>query len=471
MTRPFRTRGPVHAATRTNGGGLPRRLRTAKRAALLLLLSAFASPLVAQHAEVFYDHRPGPAGDNRLRYLLPGERRSTNPVNDAMHPGRPGLLEVGQGREACFVVENANPLLYTYSLGKKSITVEAPAGLAEIIAGLSGLLKDAGLPLTPVEAAKVMGFRESADLDLLDLYAAQVTALADSAARLEGLKQQSDDLVSLAPLFTRARQLDAAIRAHDSEAKAIFARGVIATTPEPRARMFRLIKVAHETAVKQAAALAAEFKTAEAAPPPRLCATMEESRLRLTLNVAPKAKPKEGEKSARPVEVVAEFDVDPVSTKTFEVVPAVLVSFGVTDASRFALRDNVITQTRDRRSIVSPGVMAMGRLGASPVWGAIGVSSGRDKADAFLGLVVRGGPSIVGSRLMIGAGFTLARVVTDLKAGRVGEPLPADVKKLDDLLAYDYRPGASVVFSLTGLAIGGDKSAGGSKPARPNSPE
>lgn len=431
-----------------------------------LPLSAVVRPAAAQHAEVFYDHRPGTAGDDRVRYLLPGERRSANPVNDAMHAGHPGRIEVAKGSEACFVVLNANPLLYSYSLGKKAVTVEAPAGLGEIITGLSGLLKTLG-----GMSLNFAGDPEHADADadgLIWRYTSEIVTLSAFAPSLDSLKRESDDEPDLSAVFRRVRQREAELLEAQQHATARYDSALKAAKgDEGRLNTIRLLRSVHESAVKQATALVKEFKAAESAPPPRLCATLESSRLRLTLNVAPKFKPREGERAARPADVVLEFDADPVSVERFEVLPAWFVGFSVSGAMRFSLRDNVIGQGSDRRPISSPGVLALGRVGDSPVWGAIGISNGRDQADAFLGLVLRGGPSIVGSRLLIGGGLTLARVVTDLKSGRVGEALPADVKKLDDLFVYEYRPGASVVFSLTGLAIGGGSKtpSGGAPPA------
>ena len=83
------------------------------------------------------------------------------------------------------------------------------------------------------------------------------------------------------------------------------------------------------------------------------------------------------------------------------------------------------------------------------------MSKGRENADIFFGLVLRGGASVIGSNLIIGAGLTLSNVATGLSKGEVGKPLPAEVSSLDDIVKRSLRPGAAVVFSLSGLSLGG----------------
>ena len=105
-------------------------------------LTVSPGPLSAQalpgSVVVFYDHRPGKAPiEQRTSYLVAGERSSRDQARSERHWSRPAVLEVRKGNSACFVVENANPLLYAYAISSKAITAEAPSGLSDLTTALT----------------------------------------------------------------------------------------------------------------------------------------------------------------------------------------------------------------------------------------------------------------------------------------------------------------------------------------------
>jgi len=91
--------------------------------ASLSVSMSVASSAPAQTAVVYYDHRPGDTtAAQRVTYLLPGEHASLDRAQARRHVGLPPMLNIAQGSSVCVVVENANPLLYSYTAASKTIT-------------------------------------------------------------------------------------------------------------------------------------------------------------------------------------------------------------------------------------------------------------------------------------------------------------------------------------------------------------
>ncbi|MEJ7811493.1 MAG: hypothetical protein WKG32_13860 [Gemmatimonadaceae bacterium] len=97
---------------------LGRRARVARAlTSWFVATTAAASGAAAQRATIFYDHTPA-GGDvsSRLSFRAPGSATRID-----QRPPQP--IEIDQGGQLYFVVEHANPLLYTYAVTTKALTV------------------------------------------------------------------------------------------------------------------------------------------------------------------------------------------------------------------------------------------------------------------------------------------------------------------------------------------------------------
>lgn len=468
-------------------------IRIARRALVIIGLTTPIHVLSGQAPVVFYDHRPGQAPlEQRMGYLLAGERTRRSARDAERHIGRPPMLTVRRGSDACVVVETANPLLYVYAISAKAVTVEQSADLATLIKefGASGLMKPttgAGqIPITSSTSTanaallKTMSAKEQvyvkalvdtinnlrssldvsiavqnaaeASLTSLTEYGKAVADVAKARAQLDELRSGSDRVMDMEALLKAGNAALEVLRAKDKAATAQYG-------PHKGETAYDLLHGVQQEQLTKGVQIAEEFTALENAGDPTFCVTPKDARMRVAVTVAAKYKAREGEKRARPVDTVAFFDVETVDDQRFEVIPAGFVAFGVSEATTFSVADGVVTARPDRSPIVTPGLFALARVADAPLWGALGVSRGREKVDLFFGLAIRGGASVVGSNLVVGAGLTLARVVIGLDKGAVGEALPADVSDLKSILRYGYRPGGAVVFTLSGLALGGSAPA------------
>jgi hypothetical protein len=408
----------------------------------LLLTASFYSillvstELAGQTGLVFYDHRPEPRpgairGEDRMSYIPP--RSALN----SERPGKPPMLEVERGAEVCFEVRNANPLLYTYTIAKRAITVEQPSGLSDLITGFGTIITSHG-------RARVAA---GADGELQQ-YADDVRGLTGLVRQMNEIKLASDALAAID--YGTAFELYREAQAQNQTAERRFE----ANKDDPD---FQLIRSLHTTTWGQIEALHREFRSAQVIGNPRVCTPVQSERLNVSLLATRKHTPKEGELT-RPVDTLASITADPVHGDNFEILPAGMFSFASSGAKEFSLSGGNLQSVDDEAAHFSPGVFAMTRLGpyASPVWATVGLGKGQTAyPDLFLGLTLRGGRSLVGTNVVVGGGFTLSYVpvrVNDKAA--IGQPIPSDIK-LEDVVERSYRPGAGIMFTISGLEIGG----------------
>lgn len=423
-------------------------------------LALSVAPARAQNARVQYDHRPGemPAVA-RTRYLLPGER--TKEGRDAeLHDGPVPLLSVPQGSSACVVVQNANTLLYSYALSQRTVSVESPSGLADLLTGFASAIGAIGSRAGTFGASAIGDTTKESDVsskawqDSLSKYASDVKTLADVASALAKTKTDSDLDIDLSRTLESAKSSKARGEAAHERATRLFENSRQA--PASLRTIFDIIRSQQTMLWTQVETAFREIEQAATLSAPTFCMPIKEQRVELVLTITARTTLSGERKRARPVDSLSIAVVDPLSLKRFELVPAFAVAFGVSGAQRFSVKDGKIEGTRETGPYVTPGIFALGRA-IGPLWGMIGISKGQELADGFIGVVLRGGDSVVGTNLIVGGGLALSSVPTGLKAGAVGQPLPANVQNLTNIVERKHRPGAAIIFTLSGLSLGADK--------------
>ena len=407
--------------------------------ASVLVSMSLASSASAQNAVVYYDHRPGDTTTvRRVTYLLPGEHASVDPAQARRHVGLPPMFNIAQGSRVCIIVENANPLLYTYTAASKTITVEPPAELAPLLMSFTQIIDAVG-------GKKIM-HDEGEDPPLIK-YADSVHRLARIARDLADVKARSDGMVTLAPAAREADSLLRVGRAVNEEATKLF-------NANSKDSVFQLIREVHVSNWNRLQAAAREITDAHAAGDPAFCTAVEANRIRTTLSIVRKVKLGEGQSAARPVRDSATSVVStPISIRVFEVLPAGMFSLEHRDRRRFGVENGVVTSRPDHRALINPGVFALARV-SGPLWGTLGVAKGEATApDLFLGISLHGGESVVGTNMILGFGLSLAQVAVGLKEGSEGAALPANVSDVEKIVDRDYRPGFGLILTVTGLSF------------------
>jgi hypothetical protein len=398
-----------------------------------------ASSAPAQNAVVYYDHRPGDTtAAQRVTYLLPGEHASLDRAQARRHVGLPPMLNIAQGSSVCVVVENANPLLYSYTAASKTITVEPPAELAPLLTSFTQIIDAVG--------GKKFLADEGGDPPLIK-YADSVHRLARIAKDIGDVKARSDGMVTLAPAAREADSLLRVGRAVNEEATKLF-------NANSKDSVFQLIREVHVSNWNRLQAAAREITEAHAAGDPTFCTALEGNRIRTTLSVARKVKLGEGQTAVRPVrDSVTSVVSNPISIRVFEVLPAAMFSVELRDRRRFGVQNGVVTSRPDHRALTNAGVFALARI-SGPLWGTLGVAKGEATApDLFLGFSLRGGESVVGTNMILGFGLSLAQVAVGLKEGSEGAPLPANVSDVEKIIDRDYRPGFGLILTVSGLSF------------------
>ena len=398
----------------------------------------------AQSAIVYYDHRPGDSSIvPRMSYLMPGDRtsRDTNPKE--RHAGLPPALRIPQGSSVCVVVEHANTLLYTYTAASKSVTTEAPTGLASLLSSIVPII-------TAIEkssnARGNLATSRDAEADLLQ-YAREVQHIADIASNLDDVRSETDAEPGLGRAAHAADSLAQVAQTENTSAAKLF-------TAHRSDTVFVLLRDVQTSAFNHITAETQEIRLAAAASDPTFCALLDDSRVRTTLAVTRKFKVASGELPLRPArDSVFSVVSDPLSTRVFELVPAAVLSFDMQGRRRFGIDNGVVRGREDRRPMFNPGILALGRV-AGPLWAAAGVAKGFDVSpDLFVGATLRAGESVIGTNIVVGAGLSVSKVVVGLSEGREGAAVPSDATDLQQIVKREYRTGVGVIFSVSGLSF------------------
>lgn len=414
----------------------------------LILAAAPLAESSAQSATVYYNHRPGKGSvDGRVSYTESGDLASNRRL------GVPPRLIVPKGSKACLLVDYANPLLYSYSLGTKPLTAEAVADLGKIVDALRAVIGIAKAP--GIEAA----------IPTPTIYYGKVALLVELREQVEKERMASDTL-PLETTKTRVAALHARADTVNREANEVFA----GLTADDRTRNAAVILASQQQKAlwEQIAGLRKEVQSAWEESGDPVCTTVTDKALAVTLVVKPRLDSTSGFRSQRPVGNVAAFEVTPSRSDFFEVGFGGLVSAFIDDQQQFGLKDGLVVQTRDRSPKFAPTFFASARASRSSwLWGTIGASADdKGLSAAFFGFATRFGVSIVGPEMTIGVGLSLARVTTGLTTGEVGSPLPQGVDKIDGILKRDLRAGLGVMFTLTGISP--QKKGGGEEPKAGN---
>jgi len=413
-----------------------------KAAALLTYIGLQCYSLAsAQRATVYYDHRPGQSdAEGRISF------QTSEDKGEERRHGTPPRLQVPQGSSACVVVENANPVLYTYSLSSKTLTVEAPADLGKIAAALNVLLG----------FAKARGFAANPKDTLQPAFYYQLVAgLIDDLVAMKSTEMSSDTAAALAAVLRRIDTLY--LRADSSNNRATNIRSKL--SPQAPESPVPLVAAEQEDAWNAIVALRKRFIDAAAKASDPLCAKIDDKVLRITLSIKPALDTGKVFSPRRPIgDSVVTFEAQPVSNVAFEVAVGGLVSTLTSEQSRFAVENGVVVQRSDRTPIFKTTIFALGRAWrGSWLRGAIGASVDDKGASAlFFGLAGKFGVAIVGPELSLGVGLSLARVPVGLTQGSVGMPLPSSVSDVNKVVSTALRPGLGVSFTLTGVQFGGN---------------
>jgi len=397
---------------------------------------------LAQEATVFVRHPLKNSGKKpvvQLEYQLPGER------TDERHAGDPPLLLVPQGSQACFSVERANPLLYTYTVGSKILKVETPDTVSRILKQLLALAPRAVVPGQGFFAPDTVGTSGP-----IGQYAATVGQLFRIRTEMEALKLSSDSASNLVELAKAGIML--ASEAADTNTVAEDA--YKALSDEARKQMtVRMLRAGQLDQADRAKHLAGEFEGAEGLMTQRLCVPMAKDRVRVTLSIAARSGVGADNLKKMTGDEIASFDAEPKSTAALEFGPGVIFNTLRDRSKSFAVAEGKIVENEGDQLLFRPAILANFRSwGPTWIWGTVGIS-GNDEgiSDLFVGVTGRFGYSIAGARLALGVGLAAARLPTGLTKGAVGEALPADVPNIDKIVKKSLVPGFGIVLMATGF--------------------
>lgn len=413
----------------------------------LLLVSvcvlSLGKKVSAQDATVFLRH-PQKTGEAKpsiqLSYQLPGEDEAIR------HAGIPTLMPIPQGGSACFRVERANPLLYTYSVGSKIVKVETPDTVSQVLRQLLALAPKAAIPgvgLLPDDRVSTA--------DQTAVYAGTVGQLFRIRTEMESLKVSSDSASNLVALANEGITLANAAADTSTAADKEYASLPDATKKDMTVRMLRAGQLDQTDKAKR---LAQEFASVEALLGQRLCAApLGKERMHVTLSIA--AKPGIGTDNLKKVtgDELASFDVEPISNAAIEFGPGLILNRLDRKGKEFALSEGKITESEGDDLLFRPSVFANFRSwGPKWIWGTVGVSGDKDGiSDLFVGGTGRFGYSVAGARLAVGVGLAATRLATGLTKGAVGQPLPADITSLEKIVKKKLLPGLGIVLMATGF--------------------
>lgn len=407
---------------------------------IALLLTLVAGSLAAQDATVYFDHRSPLTGSaGATTYVGPGGDTSRH------LRGYPRLVAVPRAGRFCVQVVEGNPLLYSYTMKAETLKVEQDSALKSFVAALGVLLADnrgflpAGMPA----------------------YRGRVEALAKHLQTINMLKWRSDT-TSFTVEWANEREVYQAASAENEAADKAFAdneKG--AGQSDDVKEQWALLRVAQLSLWKEIVKLNDAFVAAGAEYARPQCVDVADRRLKATFSIAAKSKPSEKAILVRPVgDNLVSAEVEPTETSRIAVGTGLLYG-NLDNVPSFSLqKDSVVAKNVGNVNVWRPSLFLMLRPWNNPyLWATAGVGTGKDLTmpDQFYGLVTRLGGDLTSHLVTFGLGAIRSAVPSDLKTGSVGQRLPSDVPKLEDNIAYQYKWGVGVVFSLAGLELKTDK--------------
>jgi len=403
-----------------------------------LITVAAAAHAVAQDTYVYYDHHPGPASlDARLSYVSSGR-------DGGLQTGRPPSLTVSSGSQLCIRVSNRNTVLYAYTVTSKDIPADTIAGLGALIKQLTGVLNDRARTQAALrDAARANAQPVPIDPDR---YLRPVAELYALLVGMQDYQLASDTIADFARAAGEiARLTSQAAETHRAATAALGALGADTTSAE-----VRLIRTVHADVWSRIGVIANRFRHALGTLGDPFCARVGTSRLRVTLKIARAIVDPSGAPQ-RPVgDTVLTLDVNPRDNRVFLVEPGAILSMFTQDRSTISLTNGNLAQAPDHRVGVHPGVFALARAGSIRwLWVTVGIAAADNTvSDVFIGMTFRGGASLAGGLVSAGVGLALSRVPVGVSQGSIGSALPADVKKVDDIIQREFRPGLGVTFAI-----------------------
>jgi hypothetical protein len=387
-----------------------------------------------------------------------------SPYRDSL-PGLPPtvvLAEVAASESVCYVVHGANPLLYTYSATAVDVPVAPNADLAKIAEQIGSLITT----MSANPQVKGLVFSPRADT-VKATYQGLVRILAvDYLKDAARIRRESDGFPSFAVTFARDTALWSRVKTTDAAAEQAYDElkkaGVEASVADIRSLQkyaFDNLRHAHEQ-VETAANLMQPGHEAL-----QVCKPMLKGRTRFGLLIKPRA-------DAAPVvparrvsadkEELAAFTIDPQYTERFRVAPGLFVAGGFSGDRNVGVADGKLTVEPTGRTYTRTGMAAMARA-TKYIWPTIAVAKGDGATvDLFAGLQLRAGNLVFGPDLSVGVGVAWMEVPIGAKGLRAGDPVPNETK-LENIISRERQFGLGVTFTITGLNLGGDKSATSSK--------
>jgi hypothetical protein len=353
------------------------------------------------------------------------------------------LIGVPQGGRVCVIIEDANPVLYSYSVGSKAVTVDPDQETSTIIAGLKKFLSP--------ESGKALGFTGNSPLDNIDRYSQRLGAIYSLLLTMQDERSGSDGVADFSVTATKIGLVADSVKKLDKAAEEAF--NSFPDDDKQKNMVVRLLRAKHEELRTAVNALSRQFATGRGhleLP----CVPVNKDRLQVTLAIQPIGDTPAKDKRVRLTgDAIVTIQADPISTRAVEVGAGFVVSALIRGQKQFDVRDNIVVGQDDAATQFRPAAYLMARAwGPQWLWGTIGFSADtKGVSDLFFGLSGRFGGSIVGTRMTLGVGLALSRVVTGLSKGAEGAPLPPNVKDISEITEQKLRPGLGIALMLSGL--------------------
>jgi hypothetical protein len=398
-------------------------------------LTAMVPPaqLPAQVVRVYVHHSKGIDDlSDRVFYTPSGAS-----IKDTVAAALSVPFSVPSGGKICVVVEDGNPLLFSYSVTSAIVPYTAPAGLTDLVAQLQTRFPSA------------IAGQSAERLPAMETFPSLVQKLALVRQKaLEDLRLHSDEFDHFSRVADSAKVLYNSAKFDNEGADEKWA----AANDADRVS-WQDLRILQTVSWQRIAALNGSFITAAAVDGKDLCTKIDHDHVKVTLKITQLVTGDEAKYLARRVpKSDLAFDIDPESTAQFEVGAGTLITSFVNKGHSFAVENGVVVD-RPYGTAWRLGAFAMARWRSSPLWGAIGVAkSDTNQPDYFFGSVARLGNILTGPSLSIGAGIVYTNAPVGLKGGAVvGTQLPSKIDKIEDAVVRQYQPGLGVTITVTGL--------------------
>jgi hypothetical protein len=437
--KPSMTEGAPNAAIRHTAGAI--------LTCLTLLTAATAG---SQQMTVIVRHHPAPLTtdiDAQAFHRLPG-RSAADSVNGL--PPNIKLAETAPGEQVCYVVQGANPLLYTYSATTVDVPVTATPDTKEIADKFSAIIIKTAPPAPGAVGA--------AALSDLQEYQNRVAVLRDYLDSASTIKRESDEAASFAEIQARDTKGWAAIQKANQEAEKYYKALPAADRDKDMTKVhesFRAMALEHLKAAHTAVDAAAK-QLLPGYNAMQVCRPMLKGRTKYFMTVKARedaASLKPARRVAKDKEELAGFTLNPEYIERFRVAPGVFVAGLFGDDRDVGVENGTLSITKSSRTYTRTGMFAMGRV-TNHLWPTLGAAtSDGSSVDLYLGLQLRAGDFVFGPELSVGAGVAWMDVPVGAGALRQGDALP-EAKKLEDVIEKDRRFGLGITFTITGLSFG-----------------